>query len=41
MSEFMEFYQYVFSSFWTWLGTYLFVIATIAVIVGTIKLIRG
>jgi hypothetical protein len=41
LSDFMMLYQFVFSSFWVWLGTWFLVIGVASVIASTIKLVRG
>jgi len=41
MGEFLPFYQYIFSSFWIWLGTCMLVCAVVSILVGFIKLVRG
>lgn len=41
MDDFMLFYQFVFSSFWIWLGTWFLVCSVASVIFGIIRLVRG
>jgi hypothetical protein len=39
--DFMMFYSFIFSSFWTWLGTWFLVCGVASAVFGVIKLVRG